>query len=243
MKDKLCALLPLGLVAAVALPCGAITFTVTNALDSGAGSLRATITGANATPGGTNVIQFNIPPLDGTVKTITPITALPTLTRPVIIDGYTQPGASQNTLSNGDDAKPLIELNGAVLGNDGTGLVISGGGGGSTVRGLVIDNGWSIGILIATTNVAVEGCFLGTDPTGLIARPVGKGVDIDPPAASCRVGGTSLGQRNVISGNGTGVAILGGTNHLVAGNFIGTDATGTNARARMTKSARTRRTG
>src|SRR5436189_4942367 len=79
----------------------AATFTVTNTLDSGAGSLRAAITSANATGGGTNIIQFNIPGTN--VQTITPASALPAITRPVIIDGYTQPGASPNTnsLANG----------------------------------------------------------------------------------------------------------------------------------------------
>jgi len=43
------------------------------------------------------------------------------------------------------------------------------------------------------------------------------------------IGGTSAGDRNVISGNGRGVTILGGaaTGNLVQGNVIGTDPTGT----------------
>src|SRR5216683_2178296 len=78
-----------GLLTAVALSCSAATFTVTNTLDSGAGSLRTAITSANG-GSGTNVIQFNILPLDGTLKTITPASALPNITHTMIIDGYTQ---------------------------------------------------------------------------------------------------------------------------------------------------------
>ena len=50
------------------------------------------------------------------MQTISPLTALPTITDPVIIDGYTQPGASANTLAVGDNAVLLIELNGANAG-------------------------------------------------------------------------------------------------------------------------------
>src|SRR5262249_21314947 len=38
------------------------------------------------------------------LKTITPVSALPTITDPVIIDGYTQPTATANTLAVGNNA-------------------------------------------------------------------------------------------------------------------------------------------
>ena len=63
-----------------------------------------------------DTIAFNIP---GTgVHTISPASALPAITNPVIIDGYTQPGASPNTLANGDNAVLEIVLDGAVVGAD-----------------------------------------------------------------------------------------------------------------------------
>src|SRR5439155_24062018 len=82
-------------------------FTVTTTADNGnnlaptAGSLRQAILGANATPG-TDTINFNI--LGIGPFTISPPTALPTITDPVIIDGYTQLGATANTLAVGDNA-------------------------------------------------------------------------------------------------------------------------------------------
>src|SRR5205085_12124470 len=133
---------------------GAATFTVTTTNDTGAGSLRAAIASANGTGGGTNLIQFAVTNPPAGVRTITPATALPAITRPVIIDGYTQPGSSSNTLANGEDAVLLIEISGAIVRGD-IGLFLSGVGG-STLRGLVIDNGWSRGVLIQTTNVVVE---------------------------------------------------------------------------------------
>src|SRR5207249_6770852 len=89
------------------------------------------------------------------------------------------------------------------------------------------------GVSIQTTNVVIEGCFIGTDPTGLVARPVGIGVfaEFNLDTSSSRIGGTLPGQRNVISGSNPALFFQSGTNHLVQGNFIGTDATGTNSLA------------
>ncbi len=93
---------------------------VTNTSDSGPGSLRQAILNANANPG-VDTIDFAIP---GTgVHTISPASALPTITDPVVIDGYTQPGASPNTLANGDNAVLLIELDGSNAGAGSPGLV------------------------------------------------------------------------------------------------------------------------
>ncbi len=60
-----------------------ISFDVTNTNDSGAGSLRAAITNANANPG--NTITFSV------AGTLTPSTDLPTITEGVTIDGTTAP--------------------------------------------------------------------------------------------------------------------------------------------------------
>lgn len=73
----------------------AVTYTVTNTADSGAGSLRQAILDANGTPGVADTIAFNI--RGAGVHTITPASGLPTITDAVTIDGYTQPGASANT--------------------------------------------------------------------------------------------------------------------------------------------------
>src|SRR4051794_1723796 len=93
------------LLAGSAPYCLAATFTVTNANDSGLGSLRQAILNANAA-GGANVIQFN---LSGSgIRTIAPLTQLPDITNSVTIDGYSQPGSSPNTLTNGNNAVLLI---------------------------------------------------------------------------------------------------------------------------------------
>src|SRR5687767_6897575 len=78
------------------------TIIVTNTADSGAGSLRQAILSANATANVPDVINFNIS--GAGPHTISPVTPLSALTDPVTIDGYTQSGASTNTLPGGDNA-------------------------------------------------------------------------------------------------------------------------------------------
>ena len=85
---------------------------VTNTNPSGAGSFMQALLDANATPG-LDTITFNIP--GAGVKTIAPAAALPAITDPVAIDGYSQPGASPNTLVSGDNAVILIELDGSAF--------------------------------------------------------------------------------------------------------------------------------
>ncbi|MDQ3117470.1 MAG: hypothetical protein M3Q86_12830, partial [Verrucomicrobiota bacterium] len=116
----------------VALPVGAATFTVTNTDDSGPGSFRQAIEDANAAAGA-DTIAFNIP--GGGVHTITPASALPSITETVTIDGYTQPGTSANTLDEGNNAVLLIEINGTTGG--GRGLILSADN--VTVQGLVMN--------------------------------------------------------------------------------------------------------
>ncbi len=218
----------------LAAPALANTYTVTNTNDSGAGSLRQAILDANANAG-LDTIAFNIP--GSGVHTIAPTSALPDITSPVTIDGYTQPGSSPNTNGPGlgDNSIHLIELDGTNAGVNASGFRVYQGGGGSTLRGLVINRFASRGVVLenSTGGNHVEGDFIGTDPTGMTALGNGAGVHIlDDGAGETNdvVGGTSPGARNVISGNlGDGIvsgAGGGGSGHQIQGNFVGVDATG-----------------
>jgi len=209
------------------------TFTVTNTNDSGTGSLRQAILGANANLG-LDVIAFNILAWGrqpGTGKhTIQPLTPLPHITDPVIIDGYTQPGAAPAT----DDtpATLLIELDGInVIGlHWDSGLNIDAAGN-STVRGLVINRFGDVGIHIQDQggNI-IEGNYIGTDVTGTMNRGNFQGGVRIWDAPNNMIGGTTPEARNVISGNNgyaVGILLPGATANKVQGNFIGTDVTGT----------------
>ena len=204
------------------------TLTVTNTNDSGAGSLRQAILDSNSFAG-TQTITFNI--AGAGVKTITPATALPDITQPVVIDGYTQPGASANTLVTGDNAVLLVELKFNVAAADA--LKITGGG--STVRGLVINGSGagSNGIRLVTGGGnTVEGCFIGTDAAGATDQSGFNDGVIIVSSSTNLIGGTTPAARNLISGNGlNGVEINGGnlSANVIAGNYLGTNAAGTAA--------------
>ena len=81
---------------------------------------------------------------------------------------------------------------------------------------------------LATGNF-VQGNYIGTDATGLVAVSNFRGIWIQTNGSSNIIGGTTSGARNIISGNAhNGVQIGPGTvtNNLVQGNFIGTDVNG-----------------
>jgi hypothetical protein len=202
---------------------------VVNTHDDGAGSLRQAILDANANPnsGGPDIIAFDI--LGSGVQTITPASALPTITDPVTIDGYSQLGASPNSLTTGDNAVLEIEINGSSAGAGTSGLVINAAN--TTIRGLVIGGFSGDGIDVATSEVTIAGNFVGTDPTGTFAIANSRdGVLIDGGATNNTIGGSTPGSRNIISGNsGNGIEIaeMNGNNNLIAGNYVGTDYTGT----------------
>src|SRR6266496_1970829 len=99
--------------AAGAGPVGGATLVVTNTSDSGAGSLRQAILSANLAANVPDVINFNI--TGAGPHAISPLTPLPALTAPVFIDGYSQSGASANTLAKGDNAVVQIVVLGGLL--------------------------------------------------------------------------------------------------------------------------------
>src|SRR5262249_35302776 len=122
------------------------TFWVTNTGDNGGvdpapgaatGTLRQALIDANADTANTaaDTIDFNIP--GSGVQAIQPLSQLPVVTHPVVIDGYSQPGSNPNDLAQGDDAVLLIELDGSPAGPFSYGLELSAGH--STVRGLDIN--------------------------------------------------------------------------------------------------------
>ncbi len=193
----------------------AATFWVTNANDSGSGSLRQAITDANATPG-LDTINFQIP---GTgAHTISPGSALPSITDLVVIDGTTQPGFSGSA--------PVIELNGSGAGaNAGLRLVA----GSNTIRGLVINRFGADGIRVdGPGGNSIVGCYVGIDPGGSIARGNTLNGILVNGSSGNMIGGTKTADRNVISGNGdTGVYLLNGSGNIVQGNYIGTSSAGT----------------
>lgn len=202
----------------------AATFTVINTLDTGAGSLRQAIIDSNANPGMDN-ISFNIP--GAGPHTIQPLSALPTITDPVVIDGYTQPGASPNPNGPGLGLNTIlqIELDGTLAGGIAIGLTIAAGN--TEVRGLVVNRFDQDGIELNTEgNNKIEGNFIGTDVTGTIGFGNGSN-GISVLSSNNMVGGTAAEAKNLISANFSQGIKIGGSENLVQGNLIGADVTGT----------------
>jgi len=206
---------------------GGNVYTVTNTNDSGPGSLRQAIIDDNNNPG-PDTINFNISGC-GTVCTIQPTSALPTLTDDgTTIDGYTQPGAAPAT--GGTPATLLIEIDGTNAGNsDGFSITSAG----NEIKGLVINRFSRDGVRISgsdATGNTVSGNYIGTDVNG--TADLGNnssGVRITNGAQNNAIGGDTPSERNVISGNWVGVSIYGNgtTGNTVSGNYIGTSASGT----------------
>lgn len=212
--------LPVFLIAVAAAASGA-NFPVTTTTDGGAGSLRDAITSANGNPG-LDTISFAIP--GAGVHTITPATAFPFVTDAVIIDGYSQPGSSPNTDPIATNAVLRIVLDGSLTtGQDAIHLTA----GGCTVQGLVVIH-WNSGITtFGPGGAVIRGNFAGVDPTGTVAHG-NLSIGIVAGAPGDRVGGTAPADRNLASGNGSGIAGE-AQDVVIQGNLVGTDATGSHA--------------
>lgn len=183
---------------------------VTTAADSGAGSLRQAILDANTSVDG-DTISFNI--AGGGAHTISLLTNLPAIAAgkgAVVLDATTQPGYA---------GTPLIAINGN--GGAGNGLILFAGG--STIKGLAIQNFASRGIFIGSNGGnTIEGNYIGTDLTGTL--DMGNGLD---GILVNGVGGNTI-KNNVISGNNDeGIEFnLGATGNTVQNNIIGLSADG-----------------
>lgn len=232
------------------LPASAATFTVTTTADSGPGSLRQAILDSNANGNSElDTISFNIPGAGPHV--IAPTTALPGIRSSVTIDGYTQPGATPNTRTpaqGGLDTQLRIVVSGQNGLSGSVGLVFENqtASGTRTLRGLAIA-GFETQVLWDANlpgDLIIEGNFIGTDAGGVAPPAAGlagrRGIFVSGSLGNMRIGGLSPAQRNLIAGpsgttgnSGVGIDVsqlLGGS-VTIQGNLIGTDPSGTSARA------------
>jgi CSLREA domain-containing protein len=180
-----------------------------------AANTNAQINECNAGVPGLDNIVFNVGAGTPTISIASP---LPAITEAVTIDGATG-GATR------------IEINGGNQGAGVNGLTITGGN--STIRSLVINRFTGSGIHISDSGGnRIENCFLGVNAAGTAAQAnTLDGIRITGTANNI-IGGTAVGARNLIAGNGQhGIAISGAaaTGNQVQGNFIGTEVTGSAA--------------
>jgi parallel beta-helix repeat protein len=128
-----------------------------------------------------------------------------------------------------------------VLGNAANGIYLWGTGGGNIVGGDTagernVISGNYMGVKISEGGQStVSGNYVGTDADGRLARPnQWHGVHIVLGAQGNTIGGTTAGERNVISGNtrhGVRVESSDTEGNVISGNYVGTTANGAGALA------------
>ena len=232
-------LIALGVVQATSR---AATITVTGTGDTiavdGLVTLREAITSANNNANvnadvvavgayGTDTINFAI--AGAGVHTISPTSALPTVTDTVVINGYSQPGSSANTLAVGDNAVLRIEINGTNAA--GAAFIVNSAG--NTFKGLVINRffnasfnaGYAFRLMGAGNTI--QGCYLGTNPAGDTDLHDTGGVSVEAGGNNL-IGGPSAAARNLVLGSSgnNAIEITGGNGNAIQGNYIGTNAAG-----------------
>ncbi len=184
------------------------TFVVSNTGDSGPGSFRQAILDSNAATDQPKAIDFDIP--GPGIHTIEPVSALPTITSAVLIDGFSQPGYS---------GTPLIELNGSKAASP-IGLIMAGSN--STVRGLDIGEYSGTGVALeGAGGDLIEANVLGADPTGSYPLPDGFGVSIN--ANNNTIGGSAAAGNLIAFNTGPGVNTLGSGNTITGNRIFSND--------------------
>jgi parallel beta-helix repeat protein len=208
----------------------AFILSVTNTNDSGTGSLRQAITSANAN-GGFNIIEFAIGSGCGP-HVITLQSHLPNVTTSMLINGYTQPGSSENTLDVGDDAVFCIVLDGDTnhIGNGFTVPSSAANGTALTLEGLAFSGFTNAAINLQGGNGhVIEGVRIGGSTSGGALAPVHDGIDLGLGVHGVTIGGSDNDKRNII-GNAIfeGIALAGGSATLtpshdnqIINNYIG----------------------
>ncbi|NIP86505.1 MAG: tandem-95 repeat protein, partial [Planctomycetales bacterium] len=222
-----------------------VTEVVHHTLDSGPGSLRQALLNAQTNVGHTRIV-FEIPPSDpnfldidaglpggdaaGDVYVIRPQSILPPLTNslfPTTIDGSSQAAFGGQTNPHG----PQIVLDGAN--RLWAGLLVYSDA--NRIEGLNIHSftSYAVGLFGGEHN-QISGNFIGTDPRGAADRGGYHGVYVSSGSRGNWIGTNGDGagddqEGNLISGNYMGVTLWRTHDNVVAGNRIGTDASGSYA--------------
>lgn len=209
--------------------------SVTNNNDSGNGSLRSAIEQANASPT-LQAIQFNIP--GSCPQTINLSSPLPPITNSLIINGWSQSGATANDLEHGSSANicVVIRRGAAVPAADvPRALEVPGAATNTTltVRGIAfggfIEGGGTLGLpsairLSGGTGHRIEGNQFGSIGATTLPNQYGLVFNFGNNATNVIVGGPSPGQRNTFTHSTVaGIAIFSANGEQqIINNYIGT---------------------
>ncbi len=193
---------------------GAI-YQVTTTAFTGPGSISQAVTNANGNPG-KDSIYFSIAGAAPFTIIMNPELVL---NGDILIDGTTQTGYN-----------PLIPVPVIQLRNS-PAMAFIVNGGASEIRALGINN-CALGIVYNTPNNKLKGCYIGLGLDGVTdSGNNGHGIIINPTSTGNIIGGTTLAERNIISGNNNGHAIIvtASSGNYIIGNYLGTNAAGSAA--------------
>lgn len=181
-------------------------------------SLAEALTAANNSTVPTR-IRIEIP--GDTIHRIALTTALPAITKPVIIDGFADTGS---VAANG--GRPAIEIDASATSAAAAAILrLEAGSQGSVIRGLAMLNGPVDGIALNGGHATVVGNYIGR--IGANGTPDGgSGIarfGISVSSAGNQIGGSTAAERNVIAGmQDFAIALASGANtNRVSGNWIG----------------------
>jgi hypothetical protein len=234
-----CCNMPIGIVAILLLLAPqylfATTFTVSSTADSGPGTLRQAIINANADVNTPHTINFSI--AAGSTITLA-ATALPNITRTMVIDATTTTGWTNNAIGVTIDATsntgnqvfnvvnvPGFEIYGfQIIGGSSTsfGILINGDNadnfkiGAINKRNVINRAGNTVVRVIGADNGFIQNNYIGCDVTGTIgyysAPASGTCLQLMNGAEGNTIGGSTAGQGNLIAG-GTGFGLIIGINN------------------------------
>jgi hypothetical protein len=190
--------------------------SVLNTSDAAIGSLRDAINNANAAPD-FNDILFSLPgPGPWTIHLLSP---LPAITSALAIHGSSAAGYVANTAAVGlpMNGTMRIEIDGAGAGLNATGIFFSFA---SSIDGLVINNFSGPGVAADVDGVGISRCYLGTDLSGLAARPNNIGVLLSAGD------GSSVNGCLISANSKRGIELANYGSSFITSNYIGTDKTG-----------------
>lgn len=197
----------------------AATFTVSSTAAAGAGTLADAITQANNSAGA-DTINFGIAGTGVKILTV-PLNGYPTVTDTLVINGYTQAGAVENTAAAGSTNAVLrIEINGTAENTPGAEILRIEAP--TTVRGLAFSNIQSsvtaVRIRAGGAGSSIRGCFFGTTAAGTASSSSASGISVD---VSTQIGGSAPADRNLFADLSNAVLVT-GSGTVIQGNLFGT---------------------
>jgi hypothetical protein len=191
-------------------------------------SLRSAIEKSNASAGESDLISFDFSIFTGVLpgSRIALGSALPALTSQFTLNG-------SSCLPAGADIGPCVEV---VAPSTAASVLTVDNADNSSINGLSLTGGRNgINVIDSSAALTITNNWIGVKLDGSAGGNAEAGIFVDPDSDGAAIGGTSLGQRNVISNNAIGIDVLGADQTTIQGNYIGVKPDGVTTAANTNK--------